>query len=126
MGFWTSIFGVDAEQSKLAQQATEDAKRVAFDNYTSGKWTLAQYQSTMARLEGNTQDLATADKQIKDAFVEGANDGLKNVQNTIQKATSWTLSGAFGLIPWQIKLGVAIVGGIWLFQWWKTITPRNG
>ena len=121
MGLWTYIFGVDEEQARLADNATAQAKQSAFLHYTRGEWTLAQYNSTIARLDGNLQDNATAESQIKDAFVEGAKDGLNNVKNTLQDATSFTLGSAWKIIPWQFKVVGGILLAVWLWNWLKTI-----
>ena len=115
------IFGVDEENKRAGDAATAQAKNVAFQKYNEGKYTLAQYNAIISRLDGNIADNAAADQQVQDAFVEGAKDGLNNAAGFIQDATSFSLGSTWKLIPWQVKIVGAIVIIIYTKPLWRNL-----
>jgi hypothetical protein len=119
-GIWAWAFGVDEEQQREADKATQWSLQRNFQLYQEGKISKEEYEAAAGRLNQNLSDSAKVDEQIRDEFVEGAKEGAQNIANITQGITDFGLSTFWKIIPWQVKVAAVIVVAYYVWSFYKT------
>jgi len=110
MGLWnwitTQVDGGIDPAAEQARQASLDAQISASnaDLLNRGIWTEDQYTAAQTDLgKSDTQDIqGSIDQAAEQGAVEGVNNLVKTVGDSVQGLTSWSFGSIFKLIPWQV------------------------
>lgn len=103
--------GIDLDSKLLAETQSD---------YARGAITEEQAAVSFKQLQQSAFANQVAQSSPASGFVEGWKAGYQNVKNAIQSVTSGVLGGAWGLIPWQIKLLVAAIVLFYAYNWLKS------
>jgi hypothetical protein len=77
-----------------------------------------QTSQESARIEGAVRgDRDEWDSQVADAFMDGAGDGLENIQSGIKTSLTAPAAWIWGAIPWWIRIA-ALLGILGALVWY--------
>lgn len=118
---------VDQETVDSGRAADSQLEALAKRDLDRGIYSPEQYQVTMDRLAANKFEPGGIFDQegtdVVGGFMDGAKEGLNNIQTSVKESVRGTINFSLGFIPWQAWILIALYLA-WRFGWLKKLVSK--